>query len=119
MKQIYTAIFLAITLTITACTPSGVIPKHKMAVVFHDMYLLDAWTSEFPDVRAMADTSAVYASVLEKYGYTVDKFNNSISYYLNHTSDFDEILKEVLQMYDSEINADSEATSDESSNSES
>ena len=45
-----------------------------MAEIYAEMYVLDQWLDENRSLRREADTSLVYAPVLDKYGYTYDDY---------------------------------------------
>ena len=51
----------------------------------------------------MADTTAVYGSLFNEYGYTVEDFNRSLDYYLHDPIEFKEIFKMAHDRYEKEV----------------
>lgn len=93
LKHIAVAVVLALCLC--SCSREGkVIPKNKFAKIYAEMFLADSWLSTAPfEVRMLADTTAFYAPIFEKYGYTVEDYWASVSYYLQDPDRFSRILK--------------------------
>ncbi|MCF0167664.1 MAG: DUF4296 domain-containing protein [Bacteroidales bacterium] len=83
MERLKKLFIILAVLAVAACSSSKVIKPKKLYHIFYDMYLTDSYLDHSPDFRAMADTSAVYAAVLEKHGYTTDDFLSSLSYYID------------------------------------
>ena len=90
-----------------ACDKDGkVIPRKKFARIYAEMFLSDAWLTTAPsEARMQADTTAFYEPVFEKYGYTVEDYLASVSYYLQDPDRFSRILKRSGQLLDSEFKA--------------
>lgn len=55
------------------------------------MLILDQWIRA-ENYHWVADTSRVYAPVLEKHGYTPDDFNHSVEHYLQRPGEFSDIF---------------------------
>lgn len=104
---------LAVGLSLASCGKrERVIPKEKMAEIYAEMYVLDQWLDDNRSLRREADTSLVYAPVLEKYGYTYDDYLNSVSAYMKDPTRYSRILRrtsEILNGRLSELKAEKKA----------
>ncbi|MBR4772153.1 MAG: DUF4296 domain-containing protein [Bacteroidales bacterium] len=98
-------ILTVLVLLLAGCAEKGVIPPRKMASILHDMYILDAQLEYARDYSAMADTSAVYGSLFNEYGYSIEDFNRSLDYYLHNPVQFKEIFKIAHDRYENEAKA--------------
>lgn len=79
------------------------------------MYVLDQWLDENRSLRREADTSLVYAPVLDKYGYTYDDYLNSVSVYMKDPTRYSRILRrtsEILGSRLTELKAEKKAQED-------
>lgn len=119
MKRFPAYIFvltLAVGLSLASCGKrERVIPKEKMSEIYAEMYVLDQWLDENRSLRREADTSLVYAPVLEKYGYTYDDYLNSVSAYMKDPTRYSRILRrtsEILNGRLSELKAEKKARED-------
>ena len=69
------AYLLLVLCLISSCKRGNrVIPKDKFAEIYAEMFVLDQWLDDNRDVRRMADTTLVYAPVLDKYGYSYNDY---------------------------------------------
>lgn len=75
------------------CTRKGIIKKQTMSAILMDMYLADQYIEQTPDMRAQTDTLAVYPAIIEKYGYTVEEYANSVRYWLQEDREYTAILE--------------------------
>jgi len=75
-----------------------VIPKEKMSEIYAEMYVLDQWLDDNRSLRREADTSLVYAPVLEKYGYTYDDYLNSVDVYMRDPARYSRILRRTSEI---------------------
>ncbi|MBO6068612.1 MAG: DUF4296 domain-containing protein [Bacteroidales bacterium] len=98
-------ILLAAVLVFTGCSKKAAIPPNKMALILHDMYMLDAEIESSGSYSLMADTSSVYGGLFEQYGYSVEDFNSSLDFYLNDPMTFKEIFKKALDRFEKEAKA--------------
>ena len=65
-----------------------------MARIYAEMFLADVWLNQAPqDAKERADTTAFYRPIIEKYGYSLEDYWASISYYLQDPDRFSKILK--------------------------
>ena len=70
-------LLLGISFLMTACGPKE-IPDDKMADIIHDVFLVNAYYTQFQSGKIKTDSVDIYGPVLEKYGYTVEDFRYSI-----------------------------------------
>lgn len=97
-------VLLSVSMILTAgCRNAGVISKKDMISILYDMYMIDEYVSSNQDVRAAADSMAVYETLLERYGYTRDRYEASVRYYVSHNDDMLEIVKAVKARMESRI----------------
>lgn len=80
-----------------------VIPADKMAAMFEEMFVLDQWIRTDNRLARMADTSLVYAPILERYGYTAEDYYHSVEYYLSEPAEFTEIFQTVKGRLDRRV----------------
>lgn len=107
---------LAVGLSLASCgKKERVIPKEKMAEIYAEMYVLDQWLDDNRSLRREADTSLVYAPVLDKYGYTYDDYLNSVDVYMKDPTRYSRILRrtsEILGFRLTELKAEKKAQED-------
>lgn len=110
------ALTLAVGLLLASCGKKDrVIPKEKMAEIYAEMYVLDQWLDDNRSLRREADTSLVYAPVLDKYGYTYDDYLNSVDVYMKDPTRYSRILRrtsEILGSRLTELKAEKKAQED-------
>ena len=68
-----------------------VIPRSKLAEIYAEMFITDQWLGANPSLRRSADTSLVYAPILEKYGYTSADYRKSVDMYMDDPERFSRI----------------------------
>ena len=107
----FTRIVLAVLVSavcLCSCGREGrVIPKSKLSKIYAELFLADAWlVSGAPmEAKEKADTMAFYEPVFEKYGYTVEDYWASVSYYLQDPDRFSRILNKSNVILETEFNA--------------
>lgn len=110
--------FLLIIFTISLlCLPSckdkeGLIPEDTMAQIYYDIYMTDEAVDVNYRLRRMADTMRVYEPIFNKYGYTTDDYNRSVSFYMERPDRFENVFentKTMLEKRKAELNAILEA----------
>ena len=97
-------------LFLTSCRKDGaeVIPRKDMAEIYAEMLMTDQWILMTPSVRLIADTSLVYAPILERYGYDQDDYVKSVDHYMDDPERFSKIFREtgrILEAYVAELEA--------------
>lgn len=80
-----------------------VIPRGKLSKIYAEMLVTDQWITSTPGVRMIADTSLVYAPILEKYGYDLDDYLASIDVYMNDPERFSRILRKSGEIIELQI----------------
>ena len=105
LRHIVTVLVLAVCLC--SCGREGkVIPRNKFARIYAEMFLADSWLSTAsPEARQRSDTMAFYEPIFEKYGYTVEDYWASVSYYLQDPDRFSRILNRSNQQLESQLKA--------------
>ena len=79
----------------TGCAGDEIIGKKTMVAIVKDMFLADQYIEMNPQLRAQTDSLTVYPSIVAKYGYTMDDYSNSLSYYLQKDDSYNQILKKA------------------------
>ncbi len=93
------ALSLATLLILASCgRRERVIPRDELAEIYADMFVLDQWLNDNGSLRRSADTSMVYAPVLEKYGYDYDDYLNSLGYYMKDPARYSKILRTTSEI---------------------
>ena len=89
--------------SLNSCGKDGIIDKDEMAQIYAEMLVTDQWINTTPGVRMIADTSLVYAPILERYGYNAADYRRSVDYYLNDPDTYADIMKETVRILDSKL----------------
>lgn len=76
-----------------------------MIQIYTEMYVLDKYLVNRPELNQLADTLQVYEPVFNKYGYTFDEYDYSVSYYMKDPKRFAKLFEKV------KINLDKKITS--------
>ena len=87
-------VVVLIALALSSCgRKARVIPASTMSDIYADMFLADQWVAQNSRSRRVADTSDFYGPIFEKYGYTVEDYDASVSHYLHKPDKYAKILK--------------------------
>ena len=94
-----------IVLFVVSCSSDEgrVIPRGRLAEIYAEMLMTDQWILDTPDVRRMADTSFVYAPILERYGYTTLDYMKSVDRYMDDPERFSRILRSTGVLLDKKL----------------
>lgn len=86
----------------SSCNIGGekVIPRAKLSRIYAEMLMTDQWIQSTPGVRLIADTSLVYAPILESYGYTTEDYMRSVDVYMDDPERFSRILRQTSGILD-------------------
>lgn len=105
LRSVLAALLVAACLC--SCDRDGkVIPRKKFARIYADMYLADTWLMNAPiESRLRADTTAFYNPILEKYGYTLEDYWASVSYYMQDPDRFSRIIGKSGDILENELKA--------------
>ena len=99
----YFIIFL-ILLTISSCGKKGkVIPAGRLTKIYSEMLLADQRIGESYDIKRMADTTLVYAPIIEKYGYSVTDYQTSVEYYISNPDKYARIFRKAIVELEKEL----------------
>lgn len=96
-----TATLLLASLLLLSCGKDDggkVIPKDKLSEIYAEMFVLDQWVGTESRLRREADTSMVYAPILEKYGYNYDDYLASVDYYMKDPERYSRILRTTSEL---------------------
>ena len=77
---------------------SSAISQEDMAHIYVDMLMRDQWINSNYSERTNADTSFVYATILEDYGYTRDDYIESVNFYVNHPEILTKIMERTISL---------------------
>ena len=80
-----------------------VIPRAKLAEIYAEMFITDQWLGANPSLRRSADTSLVYAPILEKYGYTSADYRKSVDKYMDDPERFSRILRTSAEILEKKL----------------
>jgi len=87
-------VVVLIALALSSCgRKARVIPASTMSDIYADMFMADQWVAQNSRSRRVADTSDFYGPIFEKYGYTVEDYDASVSHYLHKPDKYAKILK--------------------------
>lgn len=88
---------LSLALLLISCSDAPqVIPRKTLADIYAEMFVTDEWLQDNRSkVNRLADTSFVYAAILEKYGYDADDYLFSVEKYLADPERFSRILRDT------------------------
>lgn len=100
----YISIALASLMLIISCGKKDkVIPRKVMSQIYADLFMFDQWSQKHPECRRQMDTMLVYAPIIEKYGYTVEDYRESMVEYIKDPERFSRILRRTNNILESEL----------------
>lgn len=104
MKKIlkHIGLILGMIMVLSSCGRKNheLIPRNQLAEIYAEMLVTDQWILNTPGVRMIADTSLVYAPILEKYGYSTEDYIYTVDIYMNDPERFAKVLRtsgEILE----------------------
>lgn len=105
MRKAAIHILLLAAVLLASCSGKDgkVIPRHKLAHIYAEMFVADQRIQSDRKYRTMADTSLVYEPIFEKYGYTADDYRASMAYYIKDADRYARILRESSSILESEL----------------
>ena len=80
-----------------------------MEEIMYQMLLQDQFLKHHPLAKRQADTSLVYDGIFQQYGYKLEDFDYSLSYYLEDASRMEKIMGRVA----ARLEADGKLAADE------
>ena len=94
LRRAHIVLLSAVLAVLCGCGRSArVIPADKLARIYHDMFLADAWLRENPDARTAADTTLVFDPIFRRYGYTFEDYDRTLHYYIERPDKFAKVVE--------------------------
>ena len=93
---------LAAVLAFQACGPKK-IPRGDMEDIFYLMFLQDQKVRQNRSFKNMADTSLVYAGILESKGYDTDDYLYSLKEYLEEPEKMEKIMGSLAERIEKDL----------------
>ena len=103
LRHILTVSVLLLTLFSCSQKKERVIPKDRLSEIYAEMFVMDQWLDDNRDLRRTADTSLVYAPILEKYGYTYDDYLRSVDAYMKDPQRYSRILRKSSEILNARL----------------
>lgn len=102
-KSCHIVIVLLLALVaVQSCGPKK-IPKDDMEDIFYLMFLQDQKVKQDRSFKNMADTSLVYAGILESKGYDTDDYLYSLKEYLEEPVKMEKMMGSVADRIEKEL----------------
>ncbi len=100
MKRIFLLLVTLFSAALTGCDKPKVIPDSELAMIFHDVYLTNAYIQR-EGIRV--DSLQVYEPIFEKYGYTVEDLHRTINNFSKRKSArLSDVVEQAIKMLESE-----------------
>lgn len=94
---------LFILLATAGCSRrASVIPETTMSDIYYDMFCIDQWIQDNSDMKKAADTTLVYEPIFNRYGYTTEDYDASVSYYLARPEKLVKITERTAKRFEKE-----------------
>lgn len=95
---------LVAALIVVACSGPKVIPDSVLADIFHDAFLVNAYTSE---AKITTDSLYIYEPIFQRYGYTVEDLQHTLTTINQRKSSrISNIMKDVSNRLEQEYKAE-------------
>ena len=90
---------LLLFMMVFSCKVKLDIPEKKMVSILVDIHLADGvmQTDQTSHMHGYVDSIQVYGPIIEKYGYTMDEFRNSIGQYMENPRIFERVYTTVIK----------------------
>lgn len=109
-RSINTLLLLLVAVAAVSCRKPRVIPDDELAMIFHDVYLTNAYVQRD---GVKIDSVKLYEPIFEKYGYTTDDLHTTISSFAKRKSArLSDVVEKAIKMLESESDALNEAVAD-------
>ncbi len=101
MKRfIDTVLLLLVTFAAVSCHKPRVIPDDKLAMIFHDVYLTNAYVQRD---EMNLDSIKLYEPIFEKYGYDTEDLHTTISSFAKRKSArLSDVVEQAIKMLEAE-----------------
>jgi len=94
---IYICSFIALTISIVACSKNDVLSRNKMVAVLHDIQIAEAIQSiRFIEYRERKDKDALIEGVLKKHGITQAQLDSSLVWYSDNVEIYNRVNDSVI-----------------------
>lgn len=95
---------LVLAVMAVACSErERLIPRNELSRIYAEMLIADAWLSSHPEAARTADTTAFYAPILNRRGYTADDYRYSVYTYMADPESFSKILKKSSSLIEKKL----------------
>ena len=86
------SIFLSVLCCMWLCSCDAPISRDRLAEIMIEMYMFEQHIQTRPHLSPISDTTLVYASILQKYGYSVNDYQRSLAHHLKRPDKFKKTL---------------------------
>ena len=83
---------IAISLLLSSCRDETIIPRNTMSDIYYDIYLTEELIVSDVNNKALRDTTNIYETIFNKYGYTQEDYQKSVSYYMQRPDKFEKVF---------------------------
>lgn len=102
MKRIFSLLIVALGIGLGSCSHHTIIPDDKLAMIFRDAYLTNAYTSEYP---LRLDSLMIYEPIFAAYGYTTEDVSYTIGNFSKRKSArLGDIVQQAIVLLNTEGN---------------
>lgn len=103
--QHFTVLLTFAAVVFSSCNMGGekIIPRGKLSRIYAEMLMTDQWIQSTPGIRLIADTSLVYAPVLENHGYTTEDYMRTVDVYMEDPERFSRILRHTSDILEKRL----------------
>lgn len=100
---IYFTLLILSLFPLQGCSESEVIGQKTMAKIISQFFLADQYINSNPEMMAQSDSMLVYPAIVEKFGYTMEDYNNSVEYYLQDGDEYSRIHDAAQQILEKRV----------------
>ena len=94
MKSLRNIIFVVIAvLSAVSCKNNATIPRNTMSDIYYDIYIADQMLERKYDFKNINDTTNLYVTIIEKYGYTQEDYQKSLDFYMVRPDTFEKVFE--------------------------
>ena len=90
--KIIAALLLAALASLSCSSKREYIPERTVAEIMEKMWLADQYYQLRRNMASQLDSVNMYASIIEDYGYTIEDYRNSVTYYLTRPHGISDII---------------------------
>ena len=97
-------LFLCAVICLAGCSRGKIIPKKTFKKIYAEIFIADQIISEeYNNSKRFLDTTLVYESILEKYGYSAKDYQTSIENYMSDPILFTRVIKASGRIIDAKL----------------